>query len=369
MKRDQQRTLRIVHVEAGMHLYGGAKQVAYLLDGLAARGHENHLVCPPGAAIAGAAREAGAQVHAIGPRSDLDVGFRWRLARLLRALRPDILHLHSRRGADWWGARAGRATGVPVVLSRRVDNPEPRWLARLRYVPVDRVIAISEGIARVLESLGLDSGRLRVVRSAVDAAPWQQPESRQALCARFGLDPARPVAGVIAQLIPRKGHAVLIAAMERLGPDCPLQVLCLGKGPLRPELERMVEQRGLSGRIVFGGFVDDLPRWMGALDLVIHPALMEGLGVALLQAAAAGVPVIGARAGGIPEAVADGQTGLLVEPGDDAALAEAIAALLADPERRRAMGEAGRHRIAEQFSIPAMVEGNLAVYRELVEAR
>jgi glycosyltransferase involved in cell wall biosynthesis len=114
------------------------------------------------------------------------------------------------------------------------------------------------------------------------------------------------------------------------------------------------------------GFHAELPRVLPCLDLVVHPALMEGLGVALLEAAAAGVPLIASRAGGMPEVVRDGENGMLTPPGDINALREALEALLGDPARARAMGRRGREIVAEHFSIDAMVDGNFAVYRSLV---
>lgn len=118
--------------------------------------------------------------------------------------------------------------------------------------------------------------------------------------------------------------------------------------------------------IRFAGFRTDLPRWLGGLDILVHPADMEGLGVSLLQASAAAVPIVTSRAGGLPEAVADGVSGLLIPPGDVAALTAALARLLDDAGLRRRLGEAGRARILAEFSVDAMVEGNLAVYRRLL---
>jgi glycosyltransferase involved in cell wall biosynthesis len=112
-----------------------------------------------------------------------------------------------------------------------------------------------------------------------------------------------------------------------------------------------------------------MPRILPCLDLLVHPATMEGLGVSLIQAAAAGVPVVAARAGGIPEVVAHGENGLLVPPEDPDALREAVAALLADPARAGAMGRRGRERAARLFSVDGMVEGNMAVYRRVLSQR
>ncbi len=361
--------MKVLHVEAGRHFYGGARQVAWLVEGLARRGVENLLACPPGAGVAG---QVGGQarVIALPMRGDADALLAARLARLIRAERPDLIHLHSRRGADLWGGVAARLTGTPCVLSRRVDNPEPRWLARTKYRLFDRVIAISEGIRDVLVAEGVDPGRVVCARSAVDAAPYLAPVAPSALRREFGLPADARVIGMVAQMIPRKGHRYLIQAVEALRPDHPeLRVLLFGQGPLRDRLEAEVAARGLGEAIRFAGFRDDLHRWLGGLDVLAHPADMEGLGVSLLQASAAAVPIVASRAGGLPEAVADGVSGLLVPAGDAEALGAALRRLLEDAALRRRLGEAGRARILSEFSIDAMVEANLAVYRGVLAAR
>jgi len=360
--------LRVLHVEGGRHLYGGAFQVLHLVRGLHARGHENLLACPRGCDLAAAAAPV-AQVHGLPMRGDADLLLVPRLARLIRATRPDLVHLHSRIGADLMGGVAARLTGVPVVHTRRVDNPEPRWLVALKYRLHDRVIAISEEIARVLRSEGLAAARLRVVRSAVDWQRYDRPCDRSAVAARLGVPDDGPWLAVVAQLIERKGHRFLLRALPPLAAAYPgLRVFVFGQGPLAPELEREVRALGLAGRVTLAGFRDDLETILPCLDVLVHPALMEGLGVSLLQAASAGVPIVASRAGGIPEAVRDGENGLLVPPGNVAALGAALGALLADPARRRTLGAGGRALMAREFSIDAMVEGNLSVYRELLGA-
>jgi len=359
--------VKILHLEAGRHLYGGARQVQYLIEGLAAQGIECRLVCPAGSAIADAVRETAGHIDAIPMRGDADPGLVLRLRRILLAERPDLVHLHSRRGADLFGGIAARWTGLPCVLSRRVDNPEPPWLARLKYRLYDRVIAISEGIRQVLLTEGVEPERVVCVHSAVDATAYNTPCDRAWLDADLRLPPGAPLAGMVAQLIPRKGHRVLLDALPTvLAQHRDLQVLLLGKGPLEAELETEIRARNLQQNVRLAGFRTDLRRILGCLDLLVHPALMEGLGVSLLQAAAAGVPIIASRAGGMPEAVHHEYNGLLVPPGEAPALATAIRRLLADAPLRHRMGEAGRRLVEEQFSVNAMVEGNLRVYRSLL---
>lgn len=356
--------MKILHLETGRHLYGGAQQVAFLLAGLCERGVETVLVCPPGAAIGAHFAGTPVRVVEVPCSGDADLGFIARFGAVLRAERPDLVHLHSRRGADVLGALAARLVRIPVVLSRRVDNPESRLWASLKYRLHDRVIAISKGIADVLAQAGVPAHKLRVVRSSLDPGPWQHPASRAEFCAMFGVPTDALLIGVVAQLIERKGHRVLFDALAKLPRDTMLRVVCFGQGPLRAALEEQAATLG--DRVRFAGFRDDLPRWLGALDLLVHPALMEGLGVSLLQASAAGVPIIASRAGGIPEAVSDGHTGLLVRPGDTADLAMALQRLIDDPALRKQLGAQGRTRVEREFSVAQMVDGNLAVYRELL---
>jgi glycosyltransferase involved in cell wall biosynthesis len=361
--------MRVLHVEGGNNLYGGARQVLYLLEGLQARGVENLLACRRGSDISRAA-EPFARVCAMPMAGDMDPFLAARLYRLIRGVQPDIVHLHSRIGADVMGGIAARLAGVPVVHSRRQDNPENPWMVALKYRLHDRVIAISQGIAQVLLSEGLPDGKLRCVRSAVDARPFRQPRDDGWFRAEFGLPEGTLAIGVVAQLIGRKGHRFLLQAMPDLLRQFPtLHAIFLGKGPREAELRETIQRLGLAGRVHLAGFRDDLPRLLPCLDILVHPALMEGLGVSLLQAAGAGVPIVASRAGGIPEAVRDGVNGFLVPPGDVEAIGRAISRLLGDPALARRMGEAGRELVQREFSVDGMVEGNLGVYRELLDAR
>jgi glycosyltransferase involved in cell wall biosynthesis len=346
-------------------LYGGALQALYLMRGLTARGHRNLLACPRGCDLAHAAGTV-AEVWELPMHGDADATMALRLAALIRRAKPDLLHLHSRIGADLWGGVAGRLAGVPVVHTRRVDNPEARWVVALKYRLHDRVIAISQEIGRVLVDEGLPEAKLRVVRSAVDAGRYAGPCARAEACASLGVPADATLLGVVAQLIDRKGHRVLLAALPELVAAFPdLRVILFGQGPLEHALRQEIESLGLADRVRLAGFRPDLERLLACLDLLVHPALMEGLGVSLLQASSAGVPIVASRAGGIPEAVRDGENGVLVPPDDSIALGRAIGALLADPERRRALSAGGRALMEREFSVDAMVEGNLAVYREL----
>jgi glycosyltransferase involved in cell wall biosynthesis len=360
---------RVLHIEAGRHLYGGARQVLYLLEGLKRQGVGSLLVCPAGSAIAEAARGHCERVHAIPMGGDLDLGLVPRLRRLIRSEGPDLVHVHSRRGADLFGGVAARLAGVPAVLSRRVDNPES-WLAmRLKYPLYAKVITISEGIRQVLLAAGLPPGKVVCVRSAVDGTAYQAGCDGGWFRREFGLPPNARTLAVVAQLIERKGHGYLLDALPDVIARHPeVRVLLFGQGPLEAELRDRIRRLGLglADQVRLAGFRSDLERILPCLDLVVHPATLEGLGVSLLQAAAAGLPIVAARAGGIPEVVRDGENGLLVPPGDSRSLGEAVLWMLDHPDEARALGARGRALVEREFSVPAMVAGNLRVYRELL---
>jgi glycosyltransferase involved in cell wall biosynthesis len=360
--------VKVVHVELGRHLYGGARQVAYLLDGLARFPGRHVLACVPGAEVAGAIANPAVAIRPLRLAGDLDLGFTLRLKRLLRAEGADLLHVHSRKG-DLPAILAGRLAGVPVVFSRRVDNAPNRADLWLKFPLCTRIVTISQGIREVLAAAGVAGPRIACIPSAIDVAGYDTACERAWFRAEFALEEEAPVLGVVAQLIPRKGHTVLFEALARLLPDHPrLKVLLFGQGPMEEELRRAAARLGLERNVQFAGFRADLPRILPCLSALVHPAWMEGLGVSLLEAAACGVPIVASRAGGMPEIVQDGVNGFLIEPGDSAGLAERLGRLLEDPALAVGMGRAGRLRVLERFAVERMVEGNYALYREILAA-
>jgi glycosyltransferase involved in cell wall biosynthesis len=361
--------MKILHAETGQHLYGGALQVALLVDGLEARGCENLLLCCKGGALEKAVQP---QIRVFAPRlaGALDPRFPFRLAQAVRAFRPHLIHTHSRRGADYWGGIVAALTRTPAVVSRRVDNPEPVLLARTKYRCYDRVISISEGVRKVLLAAGVPADKVVCVPSGIATERYRWSCDRQWFLREFDLEESHRVIAAIAQLIPRKGHRVLLEALPEVVREFPdLRVLLFGQGPLRGELQELCNRYGLSPQVRFAGFRTDLDRVLPCLDLVVHPATLEGLGLSLLEAAAAGIPIVATRVGGVPEIVQDGRTGLLVPPADPRSLAAAIVRMLRQRELARMLGNTGRELVRRNFSLDKMVEGNLQVYRDVLAAR
>ena len=359
--------MKVVHVETGRRFYGGAQQVIYLLQGLTSCHIDCLLVCPPGSGIDVAARSSGIAVENLDCAGDLDLAFARRLRRLLMDMQPDLAHCHSRRGADLLGGYAAAMAGVPALVSRRVDSAESRAMAALRYRPFRRVIAISENVAAALTSSGLQQERLEIIRSAVPVGPVTTPAAREVLCRDFGIADDEVAIAMVAQMIPRKGHRSLMDVIPNLRDTIPrVRVVLFGEGPLESKLRGLAQHLHLGDALQFAGFRGDLDEFLGAFDILVHPASQEGLGVAMLKAAAAGIPVVAFDVAGAREAVVHGQTGLLVPPGDLRMLQRTLAVLAAEPDTRRAMGEAGRDRMLREFAVETMVEQHIELYEDVL---
>ncbi|HZD51761.1 MAG TPA: glycosyltransferase, partial [Woeseiaceae bacterium] len=308
-------------------------------------------------------RPEGIRVVNLECRGDLDLAFAWRLRELLKRERPDLVHCHSRRGADVWGGLAASLAGSPAIVSRRVDHAESGLLARWRYRGYERIVAISSNVAAVLRESGVDPERIAVIRSAVDFERFQMPADRARLEREFGI-PDNALAIVAAgQLIPRKGYRYLLEAMPALAAQMPrVHLVIFGHGKLEQDLRAQASRLDLGQRVRFAGFRNDLDEYLGAFDLLVHPALREGLGVIMLKAAAAGVPVIAFDVAGAREAVVVGETGLLVTPKDASALTDAMLRLAGSATLRKGYGAAGRKRMRREFSIDAMVNRHIRLY-------
>ncbi len=346
--------MRSLHLDTGRDWRGGQRQCSLLCRGLARRGDEVHLCCRPDSPLGEVAE--GAILHPWEPRGEIDLVAVARLRRLMGRLSPDIVAAHDAHAAGLLALAGGRAGRV---FHRRVDvplrtHPAARWKAHR----ADLWICVSRRIEDILRRGRID--RTRVVHSGV---PPMRP--RPGLRGELGLGETVKVVGAIGGLIPHKGHRVLIEAMAALT-DSETHLLLIGDGPMRGELSNMLSEMGLQRRAHLLGERRDLPALFGTLDLYAHPSLTEGLGTSILDAFSAGVPVVATRAGGIPEMVADGRTGRLVEPGDAGALARAIGDLLRGPEAARALASAARACYEAEFTDDRMVEKTRRCYQELV---
>jgi glycosyltransferase involved in cell wall biosynthesis len=363
------RPLRLLHVVANRWWTGSAEPALDLARALRARGHAVRFACIPGDALEARARAAG-----LPPVAGLSLertSRPWVLARDLRVLRRlargvDVIHAHLSH--DHWLAALARA-GAPARLVRTLHHrraihagPATRWL----FGRTEALLAASEGIAAALRAAGLDSPPPAVIPGAVDAARFTPDADPRQVRAELALGRG-PVVGCVARLVPGRGHDRLLQAVLRLQPRWPgLRLLLVGRGEGRPAVERLVAELGLGRTVVFAGYRgEDLPETLAALDcFALLGGGSEESGRAVLEAMAAARPVVAGRFGAMPETVVDGETGWLVDP-DPPAVADRLAAVLADLERARAMGAAGRRRVLALFTPERRAAIVEAVYARL----
>ncbi|GAB4572804.1 MAG: glycosyltransferase family 4 protein [Anaerolineae bacterium] len=370
----------LLHITKATGIAGSENHLLILLEGLRARGHDARLLLlvEPGNPVqemVDAAAARGIPVERMVIHGHLDPALLVRLARRLRILRPDVVHTHLFH-ADLYGILAVRLARIPLVVSsRHNDNAFRR---RFPYRQINRVlwwltdagIGISAAITRFAINVeGASPAQMKTIHYGLP--PTVQVADRQAarvaLRAELGLPADAPLLGMVCRLIPQKGIPYALRAFAQVAAQFPTaHVVIAGDGVLRDALEALAYDLGLGARVHFLGWRTDTPRIFAALDIFLMPSLWEGFGLVLLEAMAQAVPVIGSAVSAIPEVVADGETGLLCPPEDVACLAEAMTALLADPERRAAMGAAGRERLETHFSPDRMVEETIAVYEQLM---
>jgi len=359
--------MKILHLEFGKNLYGGALQVAYLIGELASTENiECHVSTPVGGALLEHLADNGTvKKHPIPISGETDFRVYFRLNETLRVVKPDLIHIHSRRGADVWGVLLARRHKIPYILTRRVDNRDVRLMLKWRAAKAFRVVGISQKICDIMISSGLEKDKVSCIMSRVDTEAYQPVRDPSYLEKALGIAPDVPTVAMIAHLIERKGHDVLLKAIPDILTAHPkTQFLIFGKGRKLEALESILADKPWREQVNFLGFRKDLDKIIPCLKVVVHPAYTEGLGVSLLQAASCAIPIVGSRAGGIPEIVRHGKNGFLIEPGDDKALAKYVVRLLGDSGLRKKMGLCGRKIAEEEFTIPGMATAYLELYRQ-----
>jgi glycosyltransferase involved in cell wall biosynthesis len=287
------------------------------------------------------------------------------LAGLIHRERAVLVHSNIMR-ASFYAAAAAALTRRPLLWHVRDIHPRrERWYLHLMCQLCRRAVAISHAVAAQLPC----QAKLQVVYNGVELAPFTVPVDVERIRLDLGLPRAGLVVGNVGRVAPWKGQAAFLRAMARVAQAQPTvwfavvgdTIFDLGRDYLG-ELKGLAAGLGLQERVVFTGYRADLPRVYAALDVVVHCADAEPFGRTIVEAMAAGKPLVAYADGGVPELVVDGQTGLLVPPGDEAGLAAATLALLNASERRYGFGAAGRQRVAERFD-PARVARQLeAIY-------
>ena len=385
--------IRVLRVIARLNMGGPALHVAYLTAGLAERGYRTVLVAGELSrgeeSMAFVAERLGvpvvtvSQLHReISPLRDALATIR--LARLIRAGRPHILHTHT--------AKAGALGRLAALLAGRAARPLIvhtyhghvlrgyfgslnaslfRLVETLLARGTDALVVVSPQVRDDLVALGVaPAKRFVVVRLGIELEQRVRAENgaREEARRLLGIPPERFVVGWIGRMtgVKRTGDVLLgLKALRERGVDA---CLCLvGDGPDRTALEEQAYRLGLARHVLSLGYQEEVARWYSAFDAFVLPSANEGTPVTAIEALAAARPVVATRVGGVPDVIRDGQDGFLVEVGDPGALAERLAQLAADPELRERMGAAGRERVLARYAVARLAEDVDRLYRALLE--
>ena len=372
--------MRIAHIIKATRISGAERHLLFLLAGLRGRGVDARLIilvepAQPMDEMVSAAEARQIPILRLPIGRDYDLPLLWRLRRALAQIKPDIVHTHLIH-ADLYGAVAAKLARVAtVVSSRHLDDAfryRPRWrrINRGLWAMIDGGIAISAAMKQfALEVEEAPADKVHVVLYGMEYK-WLSDQdiqaARQRLRAELNLSANAQALGMACRLVEQKGIPYALEALRRIRAAFPRAHLVIaGDGELADELRRLASRLGVADRVHWLGWRADAAELMAAFDVFLLPSLHEGFGLVLLEAMARRAPIVASRVGAIPEIVIDGETGILVEPRNAEALAQAITRLLNDRALRKYMGLLGAARLEEHFSVERMVARTITVYEKV----
>lgn len=363
------------------HLKGGGqvRYVTNLATRLVAAGHEVTIGCKSGSVLVESAKAAGAEVlDRLGLRGGLRPRVWARDVALLRSWirrhRPDVIHVSGSQD-HWVSALANVSLGRPVCLVRTRHNTYPVHDGRMNRILnrdwTDYQIVVCDVVRRTLASQrAFDGSRMCSIHNGVDAERFRPDADARAEARReFGFSEEHFVCGIAARMVKAKGHEFLWRAAAQLKEGLPqLRILALGQGDLEDDLRSLARKLGVDDVITFAGFREDMARCVQAFDLGVQPSIdCDTSSFSLKEQMAAGKAVVASDYGGLTEIVTDGVEGFVVPAGTVEPLAEALRRLATDAELRARMGEAGRRRVLQEFTVEAFANKTEAAYRRAIE--
>jgi glycosyltransferase involved in cell wall biosynthesis len=384
--------LRVLLLNTQMEAAGAQKAMLELARGLKQRGHEVSVVTmyDKDAYVPPFEKRYGLEIIDLemkrpGARNPLTRVWYFargltRLYRLMRAYRPQIVQTFSHY-SNLLGPLVAWLARVPVrVSSQRMSLRDyPAWLLHLdraiaNSLLTHKMVAVSEGTRHFsIEEEGIRSNKLITIQNGINVERFSMslsPEAERNLRQALGVEPDSLIILTVARLHPQKGHNYLVEAIPRILRDFPqARFLFVGEGGLRDELTRQVKKADLGEYVHFLGVRQDVPQLLAISDLFVLSSLWEGLPNSVLEAMAAGVPVIATNVDGTPEIINDGDVGILIPPADPSALAQAICRLLKDKPLRVSIAKAARERVERKFSRDANTTAFIDLYQRLLEEK
>lgn len=358
-----------LHIDTAKTWRGGQSQVRYTVLGLREMGHRVVLVAQPDGELLKRMSE-GMDLIPLGPRNEVDLAAAWRLSRVLKKMSPAIIHAHDPHAVSMAATALSIATPSPrpkLVASRRIEfrighNSFSRW----KYSQVDHFLAVSAAVRDRLVADGIPAKKISIVHDGVDIERVVNLPHGNVHAALY-LPTHSPVVGTIGALVAQKAQRHLVDAAAIVAREVPdVRFVILGEGELRPALEEQIKHLHLTRHVFLAGFRPDVLELLKDFDVFALSSIQEGLCTSLIDAMAASKPAVATAVGGVPEVIADGETGFLVPAKDDKALAAKIVTLLKDEGLRRRMGAAALVRARQHFTVERLVMGTADAYESVV---
>ncbi len=362
-------SVAVLHVDTEKGWRGGQQQAAYLFTSMHRQGYRTNLICQPHSALARYCQSESLPHLPVKMHGEADLAAAWKIACLCRTAGFRILHLHSAHALalGLW-AKLFRRTLILVGV-RRVDfHINDHWLSQLKYKNryLDAVVCISGAVKQVLLEDGVPAEKLFTIRSGIDLRKYETIPQHKGLRKELGVPAQHIVIGTVAAMARHKDYPNLLrAAKVLLDQKKDVTFLAVGDGPERAAILKLADDLDVRGRFLFAGFHEDPRPYLATFDIFVLASKKEGLGTALLEAQAAGVPIVACRTGGIPAVVQHGWNGLLVPPGNPDALATALLRLAESPELRGRLAR-NSYQTVKRFSVHETIERNTQLYETLV---
>ncbi len=365
-------SIRVLHLGSEYTWRGGENQARLLIEGLQGQ-VEAQFGATPKKSIAFTEKRWKCDLLGLNSGNPYDPVSIFQLAGYIKKNRINIIDAHTAKAHTLALNAAIFLKDIKIVVHRRVDNvPKKKYFTKKKYFhpKVTKFTAISNFIKQVLLDYGIEESKIAVARSAVSPETYKKlnrADCQKKLKETYKIPAHHTMIGNASALSSQKGHETLLRAIAELKKKTKdFTVLIAGDGTLKPSLEKLSQDLGITENLIFMGFIKTVPEFLSGLDILAVPSNNEGLGTVILDGILSGCAVVGSRVGGIPEIIVHNKTGLLEEVGDHQSLAENLADLIQNPDKTQVLRKNAYDWVIKEFSLQAMVEGNLKVYKNVL---
>ncbi|MBI4051643.1 MAG: glycosyltransferase family 4 protein [Elusimicrobia bacterium] len=355
--------MKILYITEATGWTGGANQIWLTSQELIKRGHPVAVACRPEGDLAQRLQKAGVKIYPLRIFQDYDVFSAFRLSRIAHEFQADLLHAHHPQ-SHAMALLASYFRPLPVIVTRRVIYPIPRnpfSAFKYRSRKISKYVAVCQAATQELILGGVEKERISVIPSAVEINRWESAHTQ-----RNHLNGKKPaIVTMVGHYAPIKGHEILLRAAAKVLREMPQTIFRL-VGRDTEKLRALAQDLQIANQVEILGERSDVPELLSQTHLYVMPSLMEGIGTSLIEAQAAGVPVVASEVGGLPDVVDKDETGVLVPPGNPKALAEAILKLLTHPQEAEKMALKGYEKVKRMYSLKVVVDQLEELYKSVL---